>query len=87
MRKDAFRWNEEADQAFIALKHDMSTALVLALPDYTKEFNVEADASLTGIGVVLMQGSTPIAYFSKVLTPRHKGNPSMRRNTWHFLML
>uniref|UniRef100_A0A3Q7EGG8 Reverse transcriptase domain-containing protein n=1 Tax=Solanum lycopersicum TaxID=4081 RepID=A0A3Q7EGG8_SOLLC len=49
LKGDTFRWNEEADQAFIALKHDMSTTLVLALPDYTKEFNVEADASLTGI--------------------------------------
>nr|XP_025884730.1 uncharacterized protein LOC112940684 [Solanum lycopersicum] len=57
LKGDTFRWNEEADQAFIALKHDMSTTLVLALPDYTKEFNVEADASLTGIGVVLMQGN------------------------------
>ncbi|WMV54372.1 hypothetical protein MTR67_047757, partial [Solanum verrucosum] len=73
LKKDAFRWNEEADQAFIALKHAMSNAPVLALPDYTKEFIVETDASLTGIGAVLMQGSRPIAYFSKVLAPRHRG--------------
>ena len=73
MKGDTFRWNEEADQAFIALKHDMSTTLVLALPDYTKEFIVETDASLTRIGVVLTQGNRPIAYFSKVLAPRHKG--------------
>ena len=50
----------------------MPTAHVLALPDYTKEFIVETDASLTRIGVVLTQGNRPIAYFSKVLAPKNK---------------
>uniref|UniRef100_A0A3Q7JQZ9 Reverse transcriptase domain-containing protein n=1 Tax=Solanum lycopersicum TaxID=4081 RepID=A0A3Q7JQZ9_SOLLC len=48
-------WNDKDDQAFIAWKHAMPTAHVLALPDYTKEFIVETDASLTRIGVVLTQ--------------------------------
>lgn len=73
LKKHAFRWNEEADQAFIALKQAMSTTPVLGLPDYTKEFIVETDASLTGIGVVLMQSNRPIAYFSKVMAPKHRG--------------
>jgi hypothetical protein len=40
---------------------------VLALPDFMRAFEVECDASDTGIGVVLMQNMNSIAYFSKKL--------------------
>ncbi|WMV51187.1 hypothetical protein MTR67_044572 [Solanum verrucosum] len=51
----------------------MINTLVLALPDYTKEFVAKTDASQHGIGSVLMQKDRPISYFSKVLAPRHRG--------------
>lgn len=73
LKKDSFKWSKEADHAFLALKQAMSSTPVLVLPDYTKEFIVETDASLTGIGVVPMQGTRLIAYFSKVLAPKHRG--------------
>ncbi|GMJ07745.1 hypothetical protein HRI_004443700 [Hibiscus trionum] len=49
----------------------MCNAPVLALPDFSKTFCLEIDASSRGIRVVLTQEGRPLAYLSKALRPRH----------------
>lgn len=67
--KEGFKWNEEAKQTFEALKEAVTSTPVVALPDFSKVFEVECDASRRGLGAVLMQSRRPIAYLSKALSP------------------
>lgn len=62
-----FVWTSQHQQCFDSLKQALITAPVLALPDFTKSFTIETDASATGIGAVLMRDNHPIVYLSKAL--------------------
>jgi hypothetical protein len=62
-----FIWTPAIDEAFLGIKAAMTQAPVLALPDFTKEFELETDACATGVGAVLMQQGHPIAFLSRAL--------------------
>ena len=62
-----FIWGKAHDFAFSELKRLLTQAPLLALPDFSKTFEIECDASGLGIGGVLMQNGRPIAYHSEKL--------------------
>lgn len=64
MKKGSYKWNEEAIAAFETLKQTFVSPPVLQMPDFSKEFVVECDASSKELGAVLMQENKPIAYSS-----------------------
>ncbi|XP_075478825.1 uncharacterized protein LOC142519678 [Primulina tabacum] len=70
LKKDQFLWSSSAQASFDNLKLALTQAPNLALPDFSVPFQLQTDASGSGIGAVLLQHNHPIAYFSKKLSPR-----------------
>uniref|UniRef100_A0A0A9CM28 Integrase catalytic domain-containing protein n=1 Tax=Arundo donax TaxID=35708 RepID=A0A0A9CM28_ARUDO len=71
LKKESFLWSQEAESAFCALQHALTSASVLQLPDFSLPFIVECDASGSGFGAVLHQGVGPVAFFSRPVAARH----------------
>ena len=65
-------WEELQQQAFAELKNRLTSSPVLRLPDLSKPFMIQTDASKLGTGAVLLQQdaegvSHPCAYLSQAL--------------------
>ncbi|XP_059064922.1 uncharacterized protein LOC131856971 [Cryptomeria japonica] len=66
-KKGAFCWTEKAQTTFDKFKKIMSSCPVLAIPDFSKPFELQCDASGEGVGAVLMQDKHPIVFESRKL--------------------
>ncbi|WVZ85610.1 hypothetical protein U9M48_032515 [Paspalum notatum var. saurae] len=58
LKKEAFWWSQDADVAFLALKTALDMGSALQLPDFTKEFVVDYDASVGDCEQTLSECST-----------------------------
>ena len=72
-----FNLMAECEAAFLSLKTQLVTPPVLAYPSFTKDFTLETDASIQGLGAVLSQVQDngklhPVAYASRALNPSEK---------------
>lgn len=72
-----FVWSTAQEEAFTILKDKLTHAPLLQLPDFSKMFELECDASGIGLGGVLLQEGKPVAYFSEKLS-----GPSLNYSTY-----
>jgi hypothetical protein len=71
-----FKWDAKCEDSFEELKKRLTTAPVLIMPDIHKGFDVYCDASLQGLGCVLMQEGKVIAYASRQLRKHEQNYPT-----------
>ena len=72
-------WNPRAEAAFQELKKILCTAPLLKVPDFSRPFTVVSDASLVGLGGVLLQDNQPCAFESKKFTPTERAYTTTER--------
>jgi transposase len=75
-KKRSWNWSEECQNAFDELKLKLISAPILACPDFSQTMTLQTDASFSGLGAVLTQGSDReekvIAYASRALSEAEK---------------
>nr|GEW39713.1 putative reverse transcriptase domain-containing protein [Tanacetum cinerariifolium] len=70
--KVKFEWGDKQEAAFQLLKQKLCSAPILALPEGSEHFIVYCNASIKGLGVVLMQREKVISYASRQLKIHEK---------------
>jgi hypothetical protein len=70
-----FIWSDECEECFQELKQRLVSAPVLTLPKESEKFVIFSDASLQGLGCVLMQQGKVIAYASRQLKDHERNYP------------
>src|SRR4030065_2306301 len=71
-KDQAFVWDAKCEDSFQELKQRLTSAPVLVLPNASESFVVYCDASLMGLGGVLMQNRQVVAYSSRQLKVQEK---------------
>ena len=71
-----FEWNEKCQSSFEKLKAMLTEAPVLVQPESGKDYVIFSDASLNGLGCVLMQEGKVVAYASRQLKTHEKNYPT-----------
>ena len=71
-----FVWGPDQQVAFEDLRTRLCNAPVLTLPEGVEDMVVYCDASLLGLGAVLMQRGKVIAYASRQLKPHERNYPT-----------
>ncbi|KAJ9528806.1 hypothetical protein QJQ45_000049 [Haematococcus lacustris] len=72
-------WPDHERLAFHELKSAVANVPMLRLPDHTQPFQVYCDASLQGVGAVLMQHGYTLAYLSKKLSSAEVNTPQVSK--------
>ncbi|GJZ15243.1 putative reverse transcriptase domain-containing protein [Tanacetum coccineum] len=71
-KKVKFEWGEKQETTFQLLKQKLCSVPILALPKGIKDFIIYCDASIKGLGAMLIQREKVIAYASRQLKIHEK---------------
>ena len=66
--KEPWHWDDVHQRAFDNVKSAIAKDVMLAYPDFEKEFVIYTDASTKQLGAVITQDNRPIAFFSRKLS-------------------
>nr|GEU40316.1 putative reverse transcriptase domain-containing protein [Tanacetum cinerariifolium] len=78
-KKVKFEWGDKQEATFQLLKQKLCSALILALPEGSEDFIVYCDASIKGLGAVLMQKEKVISNALRQLKIKGLGAVLMQR--------
>jgi hypothetical protein len=79
-KKDiAWIWNPEHQRAFDQLKEIIISADSLAYFDPKKSTVIQSDASMRGLGAVLLQNEQPVCYASQTLSETERNYSNIER--------
>nr|GEZ85198.1 reverse transcriptase domain-containing protein [Tanacetum cinerariifolium] len=73
-KKVKFEWGDKQEAAFQLLKQNLCSAPILALPEGSKDFLVYCNASIKGLGAVLMQREKTLPYVCEIRYHPGKAN-------------
>ena len=68
MKKRPRYWDMVHQKAFHDMKTTIAKDIVLAYPDFSREFEINTDALSKQLGSLLTQGNRPLAFFSRKLS-------------------
>lgn len=79
-KKPDFVWEKDQEEAFSTLKECLTSAPILAYPNFDLPFEIHTDASASGLGAILYQKQAGIhhviAYASRGLSKSEKNYPA-----------
>eukprot|EP00804_Cyclotella_cryptica_P008310 CCRYP_016501-RA/>CCRYP_016501-RA protein AED:0.22 eAED:0.21 QI:0/0/0/1/0/0/2/0/361 len=68
MKKHPWYWDTVHQKAFDDAKTSIAKDVVLAYPNFSREFEIYTDASSKQLGSAITQGNRPLAFFSRKLS-------------------
>ncbi|XP_056166360.1 uncharacterized mitochondrial protein AtMg00860-like [Syzygium oleosum] len=75
-KETRFEWTDKCERSFQELKQRLTTAPVLTILSGSGGYEIYSDASLRGLGCVLMQHGRVVAYASRQLRPHALNYPT-----------
>ncbi len=67
-KKHLWHWDEVHQNAFVDMNATIAKDVVLAYPNYSREFEINTDDFSKQLGSVITQGNRPLAFFSRKLS-------------------